>query len=644
MIGPAHELAPMSLQPFHYRQFVEDAKRFVAERGLAWDYPLGTDGMARRNEAWDLRKLTSGLGRNATWLRDFRIDADLQNLARQARWAEALLPRGPVLDPGAQEFVKAMVVHRCREGHNERATQDLAAGLRQLFSVTVTPPWMLSSYDVERMLQLDSGNGGRIALSTRPLIPTVNKYLLSVHAPLRLESVSTAGREFLESLQERRSAAKLPEMRALYELVRIVFCERPQNHQDLVRFAIMRVAILTGLRIEEVLQLPVDCLRWQTNTDVVTGRPAGEVGGSTKSLALHYFGEKRDKKSPDVLLEDVQWVPERFHTAIAETVEMVRAATSGLRAALKAQLAQPHLQPCSDLRRFRTTDKRELDTSDLLFLVLYRHRGGLPEVVDASAKIALAHYASLAQGLGISSRRRGTVTMFMKYSREPDADRMSISPHSLRHLLNTELFRRGVPDTTITEHFGRESVAQSYEYDHRSLAEHLKSVELPADAMQLVRPGSSQEFIAKMVVSGTAGDSHLARSFKRIQASEGDKAAFQYLVANSDGFHATPYGFCMTSFSLDPCARHLKCFDGCKHFTVSGVAAHKVSLRNLRDSLQKMRDVALSKPVKTIGRKNQIKHAEKLLAGVDLALRAQPGGALFPNGRDHSIAPGDLLA
>lgn len=628
--------------PPQYTQFLQDAKAYVAQRGLNWEIPLNADGTALRHDAWDLRKLTGGQGRNATWLRNFSVDEALRGTARDAGWAEVSLPRGPVLDVCAQDFIKALVVQRCKGGHAEGSTQDLARGLRRLFSVTSCPPWELSSHDISRMLELSEAEM-KTALYLRALIPTVNKYLLSVHAPLRVETIAGVGRQMLERLEQRREAYKLPEMRSLYELARIVFCETPKSHQDLIRFAILRIAILTGLRIEEVIMLPCDCLRWETNIDVVTGRPAGEVGGITKSLALHYFGEKRDQKTPDVLIEDVQWVPERFHSAVEQAIETARIATVRLREVLKAQHADWQLQPQSDLRRFRTEDGRQLDTSDLLFLVMYRHRGDLPAVIDPTAKVALAHYSSLTQALGVSSRTESTVTMFMKYSREPDAKEMSLAPHSLRHLLNTELFRLGVPDTIITEQFGRESIAQSYQYDHRSLAEHLKFVELPPEATRILRPGSPQEFVARMVVGSTAGESHLARSFKQIQTRDGDRAAFTYLAANSDGFHVTPYGFCTNSFSLDPCARHLKCFDSCKHFAASGAQTHRVALQDLLGSLEKMRDIATRKPATSIGRKNQIAHAEKLVAGVRLALQAQPGSPLFPDGVDHSLPPRDLL-
>lgn len=220
---------------------------------------------------------------------------------------------------------------------------------------------------------------------------------------------------------------------------------------------------------------------------------------------------------------------------------------------------------------------------------------------------------------------------------------MRINPNSLRHLMNTEFFRLNIPDTVITQHFGRRTVFQSYEYDHRSVSERLSFVEIPAAAKRVIQAGTSQETVAKMIISGFAESSHVGKTFKRIQVEHGDEAAFNFLSANSDGFHVTPYGFCTTSFAVNPCVRHLKCFDNCKQYIASGIETHLITLDQLRKKLVAMREAATSKPVSSVGRKNQISHAEQLIAGVDAALRSQPGDVVFMTGTDHSVPPPELF-
>jgi hypothetical protein len=231
----------------------------------------------------------------------------------------------------------------------------------------------------------------------------------------------------------------------------------------------------------------------------------------------------------------------------------------------------------------------------------------------------------------------------MRYGRSKEALSMRLRPHSLRHSLHTELLRLNISDTIVTEQFSRQSVAQTHEYDHRSLAERLEFVRLPETAQASIRSGQPEELVAKMVVSGMASESHIGRTFKSIQAEHGDEAAFIYLAANSDGFHVTPYGYCTNSFSMNPCARHLKCFDGCRHFVASGITEHKTQLEELRGKLFAMRAKASSRPARSAGRKNQIAHADQLISGVDAALSAQPQMPVFPEGADLSASDTDLF-
>ncbi|VVD62672.1 hypothetical protein [Pandoraea commovens] len=148
-----------------------------------------------------------------------------------------------------------------------------------------------------------------------------------------------------------------------------------------------------------------------------------------------------------------------------------------------------------------------------------------------------------------------TPNLFGKYGETAEDRALTLASHSLRHLQNTELFRLGVADTIISKRYNRKSVAQSYEYDHRSLAEDLDLIEIPEDIE--FRLGEKSATVARLIASDKIRGP-IVDSFRRIQTSEGDVAAFEYLKIEADGFHATPYGYCMSSFTVDPCPNHLE--------------------------------------------------------------------------------------
>ncbi|WP_434627098.1 hypothetical protein [Chromobacterium sp. CV08] len=229
--------------------------------------------------------------------------------------------------------------------------------------------------------------------------------------------------------------------------------------------------------------------------------------------------------------------------------------------------------------------------------------------------------------------KKDSETLFTRYGMGEEDRNLSLTSHSLRHLQNTELFRLGVADTIISKRFNRRSVAQSYEYDHRSLAEELDTMELPMEVEFTL--GEKATTVAKMIATGKA-HGPIVEAFKRIQATEGDTAAFEYLKAEADGFHATPYGHCLNSFTVDPCPKHLECFSGCRHLSATNLPEQRAALIRLEGKLSSALDLAQSRSSKSVGWKNQIAHVTERLDGVRKILATAKGEHPFPSGPDLS--------
>ena len=224
-------------------------------------------------------------------------------------------------------------------------------------------------------------------------------------------------------------------------------------------------------------------------------------------------------------------------------------------------------------------------------------------------------------------------SLFMLYG-QTDEDRvLTLDSHMLRHLLTNELFRLGLADTIISKHLNRRDVAQSYEYDHRTLEEHLEDMDLPVETE--VALGQSSATVATLILAGKALGP-ITTTFKRIQRTQGDPAAFEYLRVEADGFHATPYGMCLNSFIVDPCPMHLQCFSGCGHLTATGLPENRVNLEGLEVKFQAAISDIKARPLGTIGRKNQLQHATIGLEGVRKLLSTPTGEHVFPGGPDLS--------
>ncbi len=286
----------------------------------------------------------------------------------------------------------------------------------------------------------------------------------------------------------------------------------------------------------------------------------------------------------------------------------------------------------------------ELSIWELMFLMPKRALSDVKEggLCDITRYCAVGRIDRQLMTRALATGREQTI--FSVYS-ENDEDRsLTLNPHSLRHLQNTELFRLGVADTIITKRFNRRSVAQSYEYDHRTLAEELNQIELrPEHEIGL---GDKASTVARMIKSGRAGGP-IVEAFRQIQRNEGEDAAFQYLRVEADGFHSTPYGHCINSFTVDPCPKHLECFSGCRHLSVGTLPEHRRNLIQLQTRLESAVRSIEARQSNSIGRHNQLQHAQSRLAIVGKLLSAAPGQPLYPDGPDlskgHLLSNGSVL-
>ncbi|WP_124299463.1 hypothetical protein [Pseudomonas chlororaphis] len=555
-----------------------------------------------------------------------------------------------------------------------------------------------------------------------------------------------------QDLAQRKDVKKLPESRAFWELVRIVFTVQPKSFLDELRFAQVKLLILCGLRIGEVCMMPMDWRRQREYVDA-SGRPAGNSGGISESLMLRYFAEKRSLEDHDgtLLYPEAQHIPAIFEAPLQEALDRVARLTAPLRKRLKAQVTTGRLLPefepdqlvavvelypylsgnpfiypdpleaeltakykqSFDIKVLQEVHARQLVLSqqgieirnevriyfakirrgreqDLPFrtksghpLLRSDYRDGYFRIDELEALIRSVMPTKLSDTEGFRStagdiqsyellllgpkrslgeERNGGIcdvlrycfvgritaadlmmnlgdrpgmerSIFARYGETEEDQQLSVDTHAFRHLQNTELFRLGIADTIITKRFGRKSVAQSYEYDHRSLAEELAAIDLPEVAETALGPKAQQVF--RMIAAGKV-KGPLVEEFLRIQREQGDDTAFAFLAAEADGFHTTPYGFCVNSFTVDPCPKHLECYNGCRHLSTTELPAHRINLERLQEQLKTAVVTIEARPSQSIGRSNQLMHAKTRLDNLQKALDSLPGTKPFENGADLS--------
>jgi len=743
--------------------FIGEMQEYARSVGVKWDIELDEKGTAIKDTAWDLKKLSKTVKGRELKLAVFGIISAAQVVMVDMGLISAEEQRtGPVSDHW-QDLIKAhCVMHLLVNKRSTNHVVKIASAWRMLATVSRVEPYEVTVDDVRRMFTVNAAcepSREREVTTMASLRHLVDARHLFRACPLAMHVEGyrkvrdsrarfVSGQQIVQrGLHDRKNAEKLPGRRAFWELVRIVFTERPRTFNDALRFVMVRVLIFCGLRAEESGLIPLDWRRERLFKDSSTGRPAGESGGYSTSTSIRYIGIKRTEGDayPE---EDLQSVPEHFRIPLTESLHSVAVLTEPLRRTLRLQIStgrhlpeyapddlvdavemyvrltgnpvyvkppySPEIARCltmyreslnpanllelrelqqastslaAAVSRFYSVESRALglvlrqkdgtvsergvrgrfvrvsdaekfisnhrqtkssetapillkdgklqSTADLLFLMPRRAigEGRGDSVVDVTKTYAVG-LADATFLTSVLDGSEGKYSLFREYGKTEEDKRLKIPSHSFRHLQNDELFRHGVADAVITARFGRTSNAASAEYDHRSLLEELSEIDLPDEWASTLGDSKAAQ-VAKLIILDKV-DGPIIRQFREILAREGERPALEFLAAEADGFHVTPYGFCVNSFLVDPCPKHLECFNNCRSLAATDLPENRVNLTSLRANMKLALDTASARPESTPGKQNQIEHARVRIEAIDKLLRTKPGVLVFPDGVDRS--------
>lgn len=756
-----------------YEGWLQNARGKAEHSGLTWnpDFCAKT-GKIEKVQRWGLCSLI-GLPPPEKWLSGFQhLGIDIAVLGEILEAQGSSQKPTLVMASEWREFLQAAVTHELlikRNKVNQAIAVARAVKTLSLCAAT-TAPWDVTAADIQRAynVALRAGESGKLAMNLVMVVKNLfdNEHLgnrcplaqfarpypdeasrsaqKTVNRQKRRENSNYNVHTVRSRLTDRKTAERLPETRAFWELVRIVFTETPLTFTDRIRFGALKLQILAGLRIGESILIPTDCLRWREYFDV-SGSPAGEKGGISRSLSLRYFVLKQEGE--DVghevrLVQRLQEVPAIFETMFVDIVEEVSTAVAPLRQRLKAQTETKRLipeyepealvgaaemytrvagsiritnEPISKaaLALYRTSHSVEalaairlqqqrsamrrrpvyqywhtqdrgppardstgrLITGTIDYRTAYFRVGEVEDFIRRALPTKLPDTTPFSGAGGepifphqllflhpqrslIEGRDGGLIdveryfsigrlspqdlilqlsksnnSIFARYGETPKDKTLSLPSHANRHLQNTELFRLGIADTMITKRFGRRTTAQSYTYDHRSLVEDLEAIELPPSAAAAV-PERAHDTMRMILAGKLRGP--LVEEFIKVQRTRGDDAAFEYIAAEADGLHATPYGFCLSAFTVDPCPKHLQCFNGCLHLARTDNPREQDALEKVHGRTIAVLAAAEASPARTTGRKNQIEHAKTILVNIEAAIATAPGNQVFPDGKDLS--------
>nr|WP_315475941.1 hypothetical protein [uncultured Undibacterium sp.] len=336
--------------------YVELGKTLASQKGLQWNLLLDENGYAKNG--WNLTKIVNSLPPNF-YLNNLGSERKVHHYLKtkyQSRFPP--ITHREVISEAWIDLIKAAVCEQLFVYKN-KVSHIYNGVIRPLIALATCAntiePYELNievvkeAIDAAKTIQpsgkladLIIGVIGKIFDTNEisllcPLKPNLNLSRLKVIND-RTPAFAKAEKQQLKSLSDRKKAELLPEVKAFWELVRIVFTEKPNSYLDALRFALIRIIIVTGLRVGEVMLLPLDWKRDREYFDS-KGVPAGESGGFSRAIYIRYFAEKQSVEYGEntALIEGSQFVPKIFEEILIETMEQLEQLTRPLRTTLVSQ-------------------------------------------------------------------------------------------------------------------------------------------------------------------------------------------------------------------------------------------------------------------------------------------------------------------
>jgi hypothetical protein len=348
--------------------------------------------------------------------------------------------------------------------------------------------------------------------------------------------------------KERRNK-KLPSEEGLNALAEI-FANNPSEPRDLFTSSVFAMLMCSPSRITEILELPVDC-------EIEEMDSKGQLRYGWRFYSGKGFGA------------DIKWIPSEMVVIAKEAIGRIKKLTSGSRKLAKWIENNPneHSDEASILavqpKGFPWFNQsKKIKYSDALFCMQQNTMGnrlGIKPMIlwkptnnffnnDLSPRYAL---------------KGNHKSIFDRYGYKLDnGERIKLTSHQARHLLNTMAQRGGLSQLEIAKWSGRAEVDQNRVYNHMS------EYEMVAKA---------EELDTSMTLFGSAGE---VEKYIPITIQE-------FNTLEKGAVHVTEFGVCVHDYTMTPCEKYRDCLNCTEQVCIKGDNERLSRIKNRLTEVEK---------------------------------------------------------
>jgi hypothetical protein len=396
-----------------------------------------------------------------------------------------------------------------------------------------------------------------------------------------------------QKAKERRES-KMPSEDALAALAEI-FSNSPTKPQDIFISSTFAMLMCAPSRITEILELPVDCEIEQLDSKGITRYGwrfySGKGFGAdikwipTEMVSVAKEAIFRLKKMTETSRQLSLWIeqnPNKFYryencpgVADDQPLSMIEASRALGMAHHTRKAAQSALNNCeletkddvhtlSSLWRYVLSrqpkefpwisQEKGIKYSNALFCMqrnlLHEVRGTSPVILWKPTNNVFNNNLSPRYNVGDSH-----TSIFDRYGyKTSDGERIKLTSHQARHLLNTVAQRGGVSQLQIAKWSGRAEASQNRTYNHMSEYEMVALAE---------------ELDTSLTLFGPSGEvtKHIPISIQEFNTME------------KGAVHVTEFGVCVHDFTMTPCDKYRDCLNCSEQVCIKGDSGKLARIR-----------------------------------------------------------------
>jgi integrase len=348
------------------------------------------------------------------------------------------------------------------------------------------------------------------------------------------------------------------------------------KRHHLLRYALLMIQFATGLRVSELVLLPLDCLDYDDRKRPILRRIKASKGGTEHNKVLTPLQYRLCRWSVRIIRvltaearAEARWLEAHPGTVRPFDGVLPEELIGAKKAALLLGIAKAgvsnvfvrtlrdELGECIEMHTLKKREVYKVRVQHIYDMLAARRSPDLVRIepvkqfISETLGIFIAEDAPSYPRSGrrvVHTLNTSSIQVFLARTiwKHTGLTHQKVASHQFRRLLDTVQREGGLSENEIALLMGRKNPEQNRHYDYRT------PEQMASKAREAIRQGNAFGAIGRL--------------YWEIRDVKGIPEAERYLTGALQVLYATPLGSCAQDIASEPCPFHLGCMRGCNEY------------------------------------------------------------------------------